>query len=94
MDKVLFLCTGNSCRSQMAEAFLRKYGVDQFEAFRAGLHPTEIYPYTYKVMAEVGLDLAGNAQKGWKSIWGKCFFSTSSRFAMMLIRIAPPFGQA
>ena len=63
MDKVLFLCTGNSCRSQMAEAFLRVYGGDQFEAFSAGLQPTEINPFTYTVMAEVGLNLAGQRSK-------------------------------
>ncbi|MEA5077819.1 MAG: arsenate reductase ArsC [Anaerolineaceae bacterium] len=74
MDKVLFLCTGNSCRSQMAEAFLRKYGGDQFEAFSAGLQPTEINPYTYKVMAEVGLDLAGQRSKGVEEYLGKVLF--------------------
>lgn len=74
MDKVLFLCTGNSCRSQMAEAFLRKYGGDQFEAFSAGLQPTEINPYTYKVMAELGLDLAGQRSKGVEEFLGKTLF--------------------
>jgi len=74
MDKVLFLCTGNSCRSQMAEAFLRLYGSDQFEAFSAGLQPTEINPYTYKVMAELGLDLAGQRSKGVDEFLGKELF--------------------
>jgi len=74
MDKVLFLCTGNSCRSQMAEAFLRKYGSDRFEAFSAGLQPTEINPYTYKVMAELGLDLAGQRSKGVEEFLGKTLF--------------------
>lgn len=74
MDKVLFLCTGNSCRSQMAEAFLRLYGSDQFEAFSAGLQPTEINPFTYKVMAELGLDLAGQRSKGVDEFLGKELF--------------------
>ncbi len=74
MDKVLFLCTGNSCRSQMAEAFLRLCGSDQFEAFSAGLQPTEINPFTYKVMAELGLDLAGQRSKGVDEFLGKELF--------------------
>lgn len=74
MDKVLFLCTGNSCRSQMAEAFLRVYGGDQFEAFSAGLQPTEINPFTYKVMAEVGVDLAGQRSKSVDEYLGKELF--------------------
>ena len=52
--KVLFLCTGNSVRSQMAEAFLRKYAGDRFTAFSAGLNPSVINPYTYRVMEEMG----------------------------------------
>jgi len=60
---VLFLCTGNSCRSQMAEAFLRKVGGDQFEAYSAGLEPKGIHPYTIQVMNEVGIDLSGQRSK-------------------------------
>ncbi len=64
--RVLFLCTHNSARSQMAQAFLRKYGSEHFEAHSAGLEPTEIHPLTYKVMQEVGIDLevAGHRAKG------------------------------
>lgn len=62
--RVLFLCTGNSARSQMAEAFLRKHGGDRFEAHSAGLEPKEIHPYTYQVMAEVGIDLSSHRPKG------------------------------
>lgn len=53
--KVLFLCTGNSARSQMAEAFLRKYGGDIFEVHSAGTEPKGINPYTIHVMDEVGV---------------------------------------
>ena len=60
---VLFLCTGNSCRSQMAEAFLRRHGSDLFEVHSAGTEPKPINPLTYRVMAEVGLDLAGHSSK-------------------------------
>lgn len=64
--RVLFLCTHNSARSQMAEAFLRKYGHDAFEAHSAGLEPTEIHPLTRQVMDEIGIDLLaqGHRSKG------------------------------
>ena len=55
--RVLFLCTHNSARSQMAEAFLREYGGDFFEAYSAGLEPEPIHPLTVRVMKEVGFDL-------------------------------------
>jgi len=61
--KVLFLCTGNSARSQMAEALLRKYAGDRFEVYSAGLEPKGINPYTVRVMEEIGLSLDGHRSK-------------------------------
>jgi arsenate reductase len=62
---VLFLCLTNSCRSQMAEALLRRRAGDQFEVVSAGIHPAaEIHPLTRAVMAEVGCDLTGQRPKG------------------------------
>jgi arsenate reductase (thioredoxin) len=61
--KVLFLCTGNSARSQMAEAFLRRYAGDQFDAYSAGLEPRGINPYTIRVMEEIGYDLKDQSSK-------------------------------
>ena len=61
--KVLFLCTGNSARSQMAEAFLREHADERFEAYSAGLEPKGINPYTVRVMEEVGLSLDGHRSK-------------------------------
>jgi arsenate reductase (thioredoxin) len=52
--QVLFLCTGNSCRSQMAEAWLRALGGEDFEVFSAGLEPHGVNPYTITVMEEAG----------------------------------------
>ncbi len=72
---VLFLCTHNSSRSQMAEAFLRKYGGDRFNAYSAGLDPTEIHPMTRQVMREVGLDLKGQYAKGVQTYLGKLWVS-------------------
>lgn len=64
--RVLFLCTHNSARSQMAEAFLRRYGDEHFEAHSAGLEPTQIHSLTLQVMEEVGIDLQadGHQAKG------------------------------
>jgi arsenate reductase len=72
---VLFLCTHNSSRSQMAEAFLRKYAGDQFNVYSAGLEPTEIHPMTRQVMAEVDLNLEGQSAKGVQTYLGKLFVS-------------------
>ena len=76
MDKqrVLFLCTGNSARSQIAEAFLRKYGSDRFEAHSAGLEPKGLNPFTVKVMQEIGIDVSGQTSKGVGTYLGKTLF--------------------
>ena len=72
--RVLFLCTGNSTRSQMAEAFLRKYGGEQFEAYSAGLEPKDINAYTNRVMEEVGVSLSGQHSKHVNEYMGKAHF--------------------
>ena len=61
--KVLFVCTGNSARSQMAEAFARRYGAGKVEAASAGIDPKGLHPLTVKVMAERGIDVAQQASK-------------------------------
>ncbi len=73
--RVLFLCTGNSCRSQMAEAFLRKYGGNQFEVYSAGLEPKPINPLTIRVMEEIGIDMSGQYSKLLAQYLGKVHFS-------------------
>ncbi|MEZ5366610.1 MAG: arsenate reductase ArsC [Bryobacterales bacterium] len=61
--KILILCTGNSCRSQMAEAFLRSFD-PSLEVESAGSRPAEqVNPHAVRVMAEVGLDLSGQRPK-------------------------------
>lgn len=62
-QSVLFLCTGNSARSQMAEGFLRAMAGDRFEVFSAGLEPRGIHPMAVKVMAEKGIDISGQESK-------------------------------
>ena len=72
--KVLFLCTGNSARSQMAEAFLREYGGEWFEAYSAGTEPKGIHPDTNRVMEEIGTSLSGQQSKHVKEYMGKVHF--------------------
>jgi arsenate reductase len=60
---VLFLCTGNSARSQMAEGWLRHFAGDRFEVFSAGTHPVGLNPGSVDVMAEVGIDIAHHRPK-------------------------------
>jgi arsenate reductase len=72
--KVLFLCTGNSARSQMAQAFLNRSAGDGFEAYSAGLEPKEIHPYTRRVMEELGFNLEGHTSKHLSEYMGKVHF--------------------
>ena len=55
---ILVLCTGNSCRSQIAEAYLRRLGGDRFRVHSAGTDPTDrVHPLTVEVLAEEGIDI-------------------------------------
>lgn len=63
MDKVLFVCVHNSARSQMAEAFLNKYGNGRFQAESAGLEPGMLNPLVVEVMREAGIDISQNQTK-------------------------------
>jgi arsenate reductase len=55
-ENVLFLCTGNSCRSQMGEALLRQRAGDRFNVYSAGVAPKGVHPLTIKVLQEIGID--------------------------------------
>jgi arsenate reductase len=61
--RVLFLCTHNSARSQMAEGFLRALAGDRFEVASAGTHATRVHPLAIRAMADVGIDLGGHVSK-------------------------------
>jgi arsenate reductase len=61
--RVLFLCTGNSARSQMAEGFLRHYAGDRYEIHSAGLEPRPVNPLAIQAMSEVGIDISGQRSK-------------------------------
>ena len=77
MDKpqVLFLCTGNSARSQMAESLLKKYAGNHFEVFSAGLEPKEINPFTLEVLNEAGINTETLYAKPLSTYLGKKNFS-------------------
>jgi arsenate reductase len=69
--RVLFLCSRNSARSQMAEAILRREAGDRFEALSCGLRPQEIHPLTLRVLEEVGLDTSPLRSKDLGDFLGK-----------------------
>jgi arsenate reductase len=71
--KVLFVCTQNSCRSQMAEGFLRHHAGDRFEAFSAGAEPAAVNPSAIEVMKEIGIDISGQRTKDVTLYLGKSF---------------------
>ncbi|MCS7303569.1 MAG: arsenate reductase ArsC [Thermoguttaceae bacterium] len=61
--KVLFLCTGNSCRSQMAEGWAKALHPELLDAYSAGIEPQQLNPDAVRVMAEVGVDISGHRSK-------------------------------
>ena len=73
MRRVLFLCTHNSARSQMAEGLLRARGGDAFEAHSAGVEATEVRPLAVVAMAELGIDISGQTSKRMDTYAGQAF---------------------
>jgi arsenate reductase len=73
--RLLFLCTGNSARSQMAEALLRHYAGDRFEVHSAGLEPKGLNPYSVRVMDELGIDIRSQKSKSVSTYLGRTIFT-------------------
>lgn len=69
--KVLFLCTGNSARSQMAEGYLRKVAGGEFEALSGGLEPKGLNPLAVEVMDEIGIDISHQKSKDVVTLLGQ-----------------------
>ncbi len=69
--KVLFLCTGNSARSQMAEGYLRHVAGDKFEALSAGIAPKGLNPLAVEVMKEIGIDISHHKSKDDSTLLGQ-----------------------
>ena len=63
MKKVMFLCTGNSCRSQMAEGFAKELGKGIIEPYSAGVISTFVHPRAIEAMKEIGIDISGQSSK-------------------------------
>jgi arsenate reductase len=72
--QILFLSTRDSARSQMGEAFMRKYAGDYFNVFSAGLEPRGINPYAVRVMGEAGIDIRDQRSKNVNEYLGKEMF--------------------
>jgi arsenate reductase (thioredoxin) len=62
-QRILFLCTHNSCRSQMAEGLVNHYLGDRFQAFSAGTEATQVNPLAIQILAELGIDISGQRSK-------------------------------
>lgn len=72
--RLVIICTQNSARSQMTEAFFKKYGGDVLEVHSAGFEPTEVNPLAKRVMAEVGIDISTQRSKSVKEFLGRMQF--------------------
>jgi arsenate reductase (thioredoxin) len=71
--RVLFVCTGNSARSIMAEALLRQFGGDQFDVHSAGTEPRSVNPLTLRVLEDAGIDATGARSKAVNEYLGQTF---------------------
>jgi len=71
--RVLFICTHNAARSQMAEGFIQALYDDRYEAYSAGTEPTQVHPCAVKVMQEAGVDISTYRSKGLEEFDGQQF---------------------
>ena len=90
--RILFVCTGNSARSQMAEGFARQYGPERIEAHSAGMEPTRLNPNAVAVMRERGIDISGQQSKVFDEYvaWGMDYVITVCGNADERCPVLPP----
>ncbi len=88
---IIFLCTHNRARSQIAEAFLRKYADEHFNVYSAGFEVQEIHPLTVKVMEEVGIDISSHYSKELKQFLGKHHFGIVITVCKRAEELCPTF---
>jgi arsenate reductase len=75
-SRVLFLCTGNSARSQLGEALLRHEAGDRFDVYSAGTDPKGVHPLTLRTLAELGIDAGGQRSRHLNELMGKVAIRT------------------
>jgi arsenate reductase len=73
LQRILFLCTANSARSQMAEGLLRRMAGDRFEVASAGTRPGRVKPEAIAAMREIGIDISGQRSKSVAELAGESF---------------------
>ena len=74
--RVLFICTHNSARSQMAEGLLNALYGDRYEAYSAGTEPSRVHPYAVTVMAEIGIDISTHHAKSMTEFLGRILLTS------------------
>ncbi len=89
--RVIFLCTGNSARSQMGEAFLRHYASDYFDVYSAGFDAKGVHPMTEQVMEERGIDLSGHSSKHLDQYLGEMHFGVTITVCEKAEEVCPTF---
>jgi arsenate reductase len=88
--RVLFLCTHNSARSQMAEGLLRHFYGERYQAYSAGVTPTAVHPLSVRVMAEIGIDISKQTSKSIEEYRG-CDFDVVATVCVNTPNLACPF---
>tara|TARA_B100001175_G_C19101984_1_gene445607 strand:+ start:104 stop:523 length:420 start_codon:yes stop_codon:yes gene_type:complete len=69
--KILFICTANTCRSQIAHGLLNELSSSKFEVFSAGLHPSQVHPISIAIMEEIGIDISHHTSDNINDYFGK-----------------------